>query len=340
MLVGLVSWSLGLLDYVAVALLRMILPKRAKFFGKGYGDLSLAWKAQEELLAAKSPQMEKLEFHETKKSGPVTIQRVTFTSPLAKYLPEAAQQANFYLVEPVGKKAKIMVILLPATGEAGKSTRLTMAKHFAQKHGWSSAIVTAPFYASRKPKGQPSYFIETVESMLTQSNAVSAEASLMIEYYMKQSYQIVVSGFSWGAAMSCVSTGLALARGVDGSKIACVPYVGSASPCAIADGALQKSIHYDSVDDKLFEVLYKMQLSCVDVSKAKPLAVLNVVGTRDDHFLRHKFVQEWFDQLGAWKVQNRTMSWQIGGHATAMAVRPYVQPRMIERAVQLLEKSQ
>jgi hypothetical protein len=51
--------------------------------------------------------------------------------------------------------------------------------------------------------------------------------------------KVVVTGFSWGGTMSCISTVVALLlAGSDGRRPSCVSYVGSSSPNVVADGAL------------------------------------------------------------------------------------------------------
>lgn len=195
-------------------------------------------------------------------------------------------------------KPGVFIVMLPATGEVYLSTRLRMARRLAQKFGWSSIIMTAPYYGVRKPKSQTLFFIDSVKDVLLQSQAIVEESAALSLYLLKKKNKkgildskVYFSGFSYGGAMaSCAST-FALATGGDGRRLACASYVGSASPVCLVDGVLESSIDWSALKPKhdvnerqvethakLYKIFNETQLSGIpcDVitTNNNPLAVI------------------------------------------------------------------
>ena len=214
----------------------------------------------------------------------VTVQEARFRSPIAQHLPSEAQYCQFYLVQPTQSPVKeegasvVYILMLPATGEQGISERLRMAQRLANRHGWSSVLVTAPYYKERKPKNQTLFFLPTVADMFWQGYGVIREASALALYFLHEHQHYVstssslenncydsnhvtgfkeetattpkkslvcLTGFSFGAAMAfCTANWSLQLPDVDGQRLAVCSYVGCTSPCVLADGVLQHTVDW------------------------------------------------------------------------------------------------
>ena len=386
------GWFLGLMDSV-FHLLRL-LPFRPKFFREGWGrDLQAVYGKQEELLndlqrnggADCCLRANKIEWEDpTLMQGGVSLRKGTFRSPCADLLPPSSKYCQFYEVSPNSShqhetkqrngddrahhhddddddEPRVYVILLPATGEMGKRARLETAKYLATTHGWCSLIVTAPFYASRKPASQRLFFLDTVSDLQLQSLAVMFEAATLATHFLSSyagSY-VCISGFSWGGAMSACATTLALlgagAGGDGGSirdddrnlplqdRIACVPYVGSASPAVLVDGILEQSIDWNMLKgdgrEQLWREFYKTQLTTLSSrlpdAAVRKAALCHAVVATHDQFITQRYVDEFLVQLSTMSHQVSTQRLP-GGHITAMLARPWVQRNAIVAAIKEL----
>jgi hypothetical protein len=158
--------------------------------------------------------------------------------------------------------------------------------------------------------------------------------------------------------MASTSTAAALLSGADGRRIACVPYVGSASPVCLADGILEASIDWKALKEnkdtpdyqvrhRLFDEFNKAQLSVI-TEYLKPLgkerstsvAVLRVVAMCDDYFIRRRHVDSFLVQLRDLSLDGRRMivRWLPGGHVLAALLRPYCHRNAVVDAMQTLQK--
>ena len=153
------SWFLGLLDY-GYNLLKVLGPFQPKFFEKGYGNTEAARRLQDELASDKTKpfHIKKIDWKDenTGYNG-ITVQEGRFISPVKEHLPPESAEVQFFLVRPKSipkNKPQVYVILLPATGETDTMARMITARQLASQHGWSTVIVTAPYYGVRKPKHQ------------------------------------------------------------------------------------------------------------------------------------------------------------------------------------------
>ena len=291
----------------------------------------------------------------TRPSNGITIQEGRFRSPQADNLPPESAYAQFFLVKPdlevstgstqvpnddtAKTNKKVYILMLPATGETKIASRKNMARVLAKEHGWCSVIVTAPYYGDRKPKSQKLFFLHTVEDILMQALAVIQEAAALSEYFLEaqQSPQegscprrVCLTGFSFGAAMASIASNYALVAGVDGQRLGCAAYVGSASPCVLADGLLESGIqwkalkrpHADSGSGStvpsarqiLFDELYQTQMdtfilmergtdqkskknSVVARNRKNPIRVIKGYNMHHDEFIRPKYARELEQQI-------------------------------------------
>ena len=359
------SWVLGLVDFGFVALNRLLPTKKAKFFGDGYGNLSGYRKQYIESTSQLQNGSYKLtltdkdiDWGKTKESSTVTIQEGRFRSPVADNLPKESAFVKFRLVRPAdhlndSTKDQVYIIMLPATGEAGSSVRLAMAKHLAEKYGYCSFILTAPYYGERKPAGQTLFFLSAVSDILFQAQGIIEEAVQCAAYIMKQSprNKIVFTGFSYGAAMTGVASTFALAAGLDGQRIGSALYVGSASPCVLADGVLQYAIDLENLAkneleapgeamrQKLFQELYITQLDDIQAPKENRLKVAKGIAMKHDHFIKPRYSLEFEEQIQTCLYDSYRLRWLSGGHAFAAFARPLLHQQLIIDTAQELVKS-
>ena len=292
----------------------------------------------------------------TRPSSGITMQEGRFRSPQADNRPPESAYAQFFLVKPdleasaglapqvpnngtAMTEKQVYILMLPATGETNIASRLFMAKTLAKEYGWCSVIVTAPYYGDRKPKSQKLFFLHTVEDILMQALAVIQEAAALSEYFLEaqQSPQegssprrVCLTGFSFGAAMASIASNYALVAGVDGQRLGCAAYVGSASPCVLADGILESSVQWTalkrphagssgdspvpSAREILFDELYQTQMdtfilmeACSDQKSKKesavaqnrnnPIRVIKGYNMYHDEFIKPKYARELEQQI-------------------------------------------
>lgn len=381
--VSVFSWCLGLLDQLGSVVHIFLGKSIPKFFSAGWGDVEEAFKSQDKLL-------ERLEKHQmgylysdininwgkpTVQDDVIVVSEGRFTSPLADRLPPVAKKCQVFLVNPArtstSEPLKTVVIMLPATGEMSKRARLSMARELARGHGWSSVIVTAPFYGLRKPTDQNRFFISNVKDFLLQSQAIMEETVTLVSYFQQQSdfTKVCVTGFSWGGAMASGAASIAMLAGCDGSRLALVPYVGCPSPAAITEGVLNRYLNVESLQEfsngTMIDAENSLRLILTDVNistfidmmidkrrqraqqsnnsetKHLYLGALKVVAMQHDHIIPYKWATDLVHQLSRLcSVASTTQfptQWLPGGHAMAALVKNRMQAAAIVEAVQALE---
>jgi len=363
-----IAWCGSILDYGFV-LLRYFGPTEYKFFHHGFGNTQeyfdtfastmkeLDQGTYKHVLNGRDIRYETTRKH---KNGIITTQDGYFLSPLANHLPKESAYCKFTLVRPINEnnnkddnrndEASVYILMLPATGEMGKSERLEMATKLAQTHGWSSVIVTAPYYASRKPKDQNLFFLHTARDLLFQSQGIIEESSALARYLLAKSPQtrVCFTGFSYGAAMAACSSSLCLKAGDDGSRMSCAVYVGSASPCPFADGMLENGIDWDALEkdqreeqpitirEQLHGEFYKTQLKLVKADASNRLSAVFGYAMRNDLFIRPWYAKELQDQIRECLNDDYCMQWIPGGHMMAALMRPILHKNLIENTVQAM----
>mmetsp|Transcript_19496 Transcript_19496/g.46216 ORF Transcript_19496/g.46216 Transcript_19496/m.46216 type:complete len:290 (+) Transcript_19496:259-1128(+) len=275
-------------------------------------------------------------------------------------LPKESMYSKFLLVEPLKKdkeasktnngKPKVYVLMLPATGEMGASVRLNMAKTLAIEHGYSSVILTAPYYGERKPKNQTLFFLSSVRDILIQAQGIIEESAAVAVFLLKQSPNntVLFTGFSFGAAMSSIACSFALKAGMDGSRLGAALYVGCASPCVLSDGVLEDGIAWEALRGRrggeeptasneshkttrkvLFEELYKTQLENIKPPEGNDAAIVQGNSMEHDHFIKVKYAREFEQQVQATSQQDYQVEWLPGGHVFAALARPLLHKKLI-----------
>ncbi len=190
------------------------------------------------------------------------VSEVTFISPYAHRLHPQTRIGRFLAVEPKGKEwskylqqglpediagPDSIIFLLPATGEQVVFVRMQQAVALSDTNSLI-VIVDAPYYASRKPNDQRGHYCNTVVDYLAQSIGISTETALIAEDLISKlrPTRVVVSGFSWGGAMTGFST--FLLSTITKCPIYSVPYVGSATPAVLVDGILEGDIDFAALE--------------------------------------------------------------------------------------------
>ena len=356
------GWILGLLDY-GFLLLKLLGPIQPKFYRKGYGDihrvLELQIKTMKSLDGSDNFKLsdDQLMWGGVKQMwGGVSLQEGRFQSPLAQELPPEAAYAQFYLVKPTKddgvegmahKNRDIYVIMLPATGETDIFLRLLMAKQLANKYGWSSLIATAPYYGERKPRNQTLFYVNTVEDTFIQAWTIIQETTALTSYLLQKSPNALVclTGFSFGAAMAGNAANVALQSGVDGQRLACAPYVGSSSPCVLADGLLESAIDWDALRkskdeshtttrQRLVSKFYETQMTSLTPETLRnPIRVVQGYNMTHDAFIQTKYALEFEKHIQICLNPSFQMKWLPGGHVFAALARPFLHKKLIEEVV-------
>jgi len=189
------------------------------------------------------------------------VHEVTFDSPYNR-LHSQARVGKFLAVEPRGRDwskhlqtglpanvqpPSSILFLLPATGEQVVFVRMQQAAALSDTDSLI-IIPDAPYYASRKPENQRGHYCNTVQDYLAQSIGISVETALLAEDMIAKLNpgRIVVSGFSWGAAMTGLSS--LLLTTISAVPVYAVPYVGSATPAVLVDGILEGDIDFGALE--------------------------------------------------------------------------------------------
>eukprot|EP00525_Craspedostauros_australis_P000764 CAMPEP_0198111778 /NCGR_PEP_ID=MMETSP1442-20131203/3703_1 /TAXON_ID= /ORGANISM="Craspedostauros australis, Strain CCMP3328" /LENGTH=420 /DNA_ID=CAMNT_0043768345 /DNA_START=17 /DNA_END=1279 /DNA_ORIENTATION=+ len=379
------SWWLGVIDLAYCVLVRLPCVSLPKFFKDGWDDTDYALKESDAFYkrladakisvkpddgssaddkGALYPGMkDKIEWDKASKkklsNDAISVQLGKFMSPMQHALPKGTRQCRFYYVKPTAltldnlkankPSHEVVVIMMPATGEAGKTERLAMANRLARDHGWSSVIITAPFYAARKPKDQKLFFINNVKDFFLQTIAIVNEASALAWYFYSEgksnSRRICVTGFSWGAAMSSLVSITCMLAGIPGQHIACIPYVGSGTPAVLPDGLLQRSIDWDALHDNdkhksltrqelkaaTLDVFLKFDLDIManilsdhrkqllevegasldQVDSRLSLGALRMISGQHDHIITRKYSEPFVEILEKGAVSTKTVAFPV-----------------------------
>ena len=178
----------------------------------------------------------------------VSVTYGKFLSPLSKSLPPESRLCNICLVSPendVSTSRRVSVVMLPATGEQCYTNRFSMARVLAIQHGWSSVIISAPFYGERRPFLQEEDFTDTVAEYLLMNISIIQEAALVVRHLVSTGTDLVcITGFSWGGATAACTSCQAAQWGTDYRRLVCVPYAGGSNPSGMVDGLLECTIEW------------------------------------------------------------------------------------------------
>lgn len=388
-----VSWSLGLLDQLFRLMNWVLGSSRPKFFSKGRGDLESCYQQRHGLLEdlanadkngiPKKYRLEAKDITWTTQSQDAVAKTTNgqFLSPLAEFLPKESKMAQFLLVEPstpknsatVEKDDRVFVIMLPATGEMGKGTRLSLARTLAKEYGWSSVILTAAYYGKRKPSGQTLFFLETVRDLFFQAPAIFQEGAMLVSYFQNEhgktnpqqeslNNKVCVTGFSFGAAMAANACAVATRTGADGKRLACAAYVGCASPIVLAEGILETSLDWDALrrsnDDKtreeeslsttqqwLHTEFNEMQFTILTKNQSRnenPIAVVRGMSMKHDGFIPQRHAIDFQKQLLTATAPSSPPVWEWlwGGHVLAALCRSVFHKQLVVDAVMELQNKQ
>lgn len=309
----------------------------------------------------------------TSEDEDITLKQARFLSPLKDLLPQESKYCYFcylYLNSFDIDRPPVTTMMLPCTGETGPEGREHIAKKLARKHGWTSIIMNAPYYGVRSPGNQQEHFIRTVSDFLLQSIAIIQETAVLSRHILDKGCFVVsstassptsspficIAGFSWGASMAVCSSAAAVNWGGDGRRIACVPYVGSATPAVLVAGALNSYVDYnairrgdetdDEVKNHLHGVLSEAQISqMADKMLMKAcgggihkIAAVAAATMLNDQIVTLEYSTRLKDQLHRLS-DNVSTYWLPGGHVVALLLRGIFQTRAIENAVITMQEN-
>lgn len=239
------------------------------FFSDGYGDLKTVFdirKAYRQALQDGNVpfrlQENDIEWRELVVHENVTIQEGYFMSPLQHVLPPESQKCRFHLVKPRQESKNnrtdtattptpnVYVIMLASTGEAGKKSRLALARELARAHCYTSIIVTSPYYGHRKPANQSSFYLRTISDLWKQFGGTIQEAAALVDFYYRtdDDCRLCLTGFSAGGALAiCTAWAAVAGYQLNGSRIGVAAYVAPASAGIYAMGALQNILDWSAL---------------------------------------------------------------------------------------------
>ena len=211
-------------------------PKRLRFFGEGWGDLSLINSAR---MPAGEPQPIRIEWvSEIADDGLVTSVGI-FESP-ADVLPDHARHGAVTRVLPEGGAERI-VVLMAAWNEHDSRARFAIAGRLARK-GIGSLVLENPYYGIRRRgdlDGQP---IRTVSDFFRMGIGAVEEGRALLATVRASGQLPGVAGYSMGGNIS------ALVSSTMPFPVATAPLAASYSPSPVyLDGALRGGIAWEAL---------------------------------------------------------------------------------------------
>ena len=164
--------------------------------------------------------------------------------------------------------------------------------------------------------------------------------------------------------MTACATSIALLTGCDGKRLACVPYVGSATPAVLPDGILESSIDWEALkenhDEPISDVRQRLSSTFIKFNLDKVTALvedtrlvagntrefslgsLKVVAMHHDHIIRHSWAKDLIsllmNRLSSSATTKFPAQWLPGGHVMAALYKHRVQTNAIIEAVEGLQK--
>lgn len=266
----------------------------------------------------------------------------SFRSPASDLLShEATQLARIELLAPrelmdgdeLSKNAALCVSLA-SSGEEGFLRRRMFALPLVRKKKIAVLSLENPFYGTRRPPGQKSYYVRSVAEQLAMNRATVREArALLVRYRELGLTRLAVTGYSMGGFMA------ALTATRCNFPIAAIPCAAGLSPAPVfVEGVLSRSIEWGSLSKssgsealaraRLREILHAVADYLVDAPKPKS-AIL--VAAKDDGFVNHRDVQALAE---AWP--HAELRWLPGGHVTAYVRHQAVMRKAIADAIDRL----
>lgn len=341
--------------------------QKSKFFSKGTGDLQPFIRRRDAFYEATKQGKslsdplgdDHIQWFDVEEHGAVTVQEARFQSPVADLLPPESKMGRFHLVKPVESGTETYAVMLAATGEMGKSRRLELAKKLATKHGWSSIIVTTPFYGVRKPKEQYSFFIDTIADQLLQSQGVVEEVSLLTEYLLRKSKdsRVCLTGFSFGGGCAFAAAGAALCfmKEEQSRRLACAPFAPCTTLQVFTDGMLEVCVDWQALKQQpetskfttknefrelVREVELHPKLMRGDRTNIPKIGVVRVYACKSDRFVQMHYSEQMWDNLLLYMPNRGNMSIKYipGGHVVGSRRQLHFQYRLVTETLSLLDE--
>ena len=373
------SWVMGLLDLTAGVGFLIISVVYGQWFSLGWGKCldnvydfsdSLMEDLEKKDNKALTLTVDDITWTDLPGDKECVLQKGSFVSPFAVFLPDEAKQCQFKLAQPIREKgsqldAQTYVIMVPGLGEGTDIVMMYLAKYFARHYGWSSIIVTPPFYGNRMPRSRKFLLMsDSVQEIVVQIRGFICETAALAAYFCNNtsSSRVCLTGFSAGAGVSASAAAIAMLAGADGAWLACVSYAGLQGPakafeCNVLlepllnwealstrhtehENATQTSIRREFITElaktRLDLLVKSVKRSREMSNRPLELAVCSAISMRNDYFTPHD--EDYCNALKtlSGKHQNR-LKVLPGGHFVAGILRPVVQRNFIIEAVHELQ---
>lgn len=364
---NLVSWLLGLIDLGIVLFTTIVGALGLKVFRKGLGDFQSCKEAQNRIMQAfredDHPSIQKFvaidggiqwikgDERNTSLDGLASFRKGRFRSPFASYLPPESKNAHFTFVSPSAPKctSPVYIIMLPGFGEITDFPRSEMARFLAVKYGWSSIILTPPYFSERKPAHQTLFFQESMSDLLLMFQGVIQEGAALACHYLLASDQnrVCITGFSLGGGLGAYSSALTmLVPGVDASRLVYVPFapVYDAASQISNDGLLGKVFCWEGLREHPEERAHDIQQKCMDMAlnatkmldilletlqtktKQCGIGAVRAVSMIHDRVAPRKYGLHFHSLIRRLVKTNEAAfaeHWLPGGHLSGFVARPY-----------------
>lgn len=257
----------------------------------------------------------------------VEVQRGTFASPGADYLP---RESRVGIVERWIPSANAPVCLvLCATAEEGVGRRRPFARWLAHR-GIGALLLENPFYGERRPAGQRGPVLRTVADQFAMNLATVVEAASLLRTFHDQGFDVGVTGYSQGGVMS------AFAAAVSDFPLAAIPRGAARSAAPIfTEGALSGAMAWDvlaaeagslQAARKVFlEALEPVRVDRYPVPQDTSRAVL--VASRHDGFIPAEEVEALHRHWPGSRIR-----WIEGGHLSGLVLHHHVHRRAVLEA--------
>lgn len=298
-------------------------------FHKGWGSNDAIQALNEHWQTPSPPLMPDIEWDDEwlgTRDG-LAIRNGRFTAPAHRvYLPPESHTVFFRFVRPQLHESDAVVLLMPASREAGVETRMPIARALA-KRGISTVLLESPFMGRRQSPHQAGTMLSHFSDFLVLSAACIEEARSLTAWIGQQSFKAVcVAGISKGGYLATVA-GLRAAASV---RVVSIVAPHSGVP-VLLDGLLGRLCDWDllqrtsgsakSVREHMAEVFDRTSLERLPMPTALPGTQkrLIMIGARNDRYVPVTSYERMQSHWG----EHADVRWLPGGHVSSISERAH-----------------
>jgi hypothetical protein len=246
-----------------------------------------------------------------------------------KYLPHESHTAYFRFVQPHGVESHDVVLLTPASREAGVEARMPIARDLAMK-GISTVLLESPFMGRRQSPRQIGTMLSHFSDFLVLSAASIEEARSLTAWLCRQPFSSVcVAGISKGGDLATVA-GL---RSPENVKVVSIVGPHSGVP-VLLEGLLGTLCDWDllqrssgsskPVRQHVAEVFEQTSLERLPLPG--PGKRLITIGARNDRYVPASSLTRMQTHWGP----HADVRWLPGGHVSSIAERGHLVNTIVE----------